>query len=321
MCYFELIGSIIQPAMDPDAFVLTVSVERLDDRTFDNVLLRQLAALYRRLRYETLPLAASQVLIDLRSVRSLFPYAALGLLVLLQGLAPIFEQRVQVLLPSYREAPECVRWIAQSGFLEAANPWADVHCDLHGIVRDDAYLVPVRVIASRQDHLALVNELLDKVPRLLDGALGEEACYRIITVFSELCQNILSYARPGAAAPGFAMLQAFRSTVKFAVADAGLGIPATLRPMYESDLAGLDDSAALAFAMRPGVTSRPNGGGLGLYHLREVIRRHNGILNIRSAGGKLLVSRGIEYLYQPRGLYRAPTYFWGTQIGVIVDRA
>lgn len=301
--------------------MITAPVKRLDDRSFDNLLLRQLTVLYRRLQREALPLAASKILIDLRAMRSLFPYAALGLLVLLQGCAPMFLQRIQVLLPSYAEAPECVRWIAQSGFLEAAEPWADVHCDLHGMVRDDMYLIPIRVIASRQDHVALVNELLEKVPYLLGTTLGNDGCVRIVTIFSELTQNVLSYARPGAAAPGFAMLQAFRGIVKFAVADAGPGIPATLRPTYARELAESDDSATLAFAMQPGITSRLNGGGLGLYHLREVIRRHNGILNIRSGSGKLLLSRGKEFLYQPRGLYSAPTYFWGTQIGVIVDRA
>ena len=53
----------------------------------------------------------------------------------------------------------------------------------------------------------------------------------------------------------------------------------------------------------------------------EVIRLHHGILNIRSGGGKLLVHNDKEYLYQPRGLYRAPMYFWGTQIGVVLHRA
>jgi signal transduction histidine kinase len=304
-----------------DAFVITVSVERLDDSSFDNVLLRQLSALYRRLRDEALPLLASEVRLDLRAMRALFPYAALGLLVLLQGLAPIFQQRIQVLLPSYAQAPDCVRWIAESGFLEAARPWADVHCDVRGMVRDDVYLVPIRVVATRQDHVALVNELLEKVPFLLGSALDQESCFRVITVFSELCQNILAYARPGVAAPGYAILQAFRGTVKFAIADGGPGIPATLRQKYEEALAESDDSVAIGFALQPEVTSWPDGGGLGLYHLREVIRRHNGILNIRSGRGKLLLSRGTEYLYQPRGLYRTPMYFWGTQIGVLMDRA
>ena len=81
-----------------EPFVIKVPVERLDDASFDNVLLRHLSTLYRRVRDEALPLAASYVVLDLRGVRAIFPYAALGLLVLLQGLAPIFQAPMRVLL-------------------------------------------------------------------------------------------------------------------------------------------------------------------------------------------------------------------------------
>jgi hypothetical protein len=303
-----------------EPFVIRVQVERLDDSSFDSVLLRQLSALYRRLRYEAIPLAASQVLVDLRAMRSMFPYAALGLLVLFQGLAPMFDARIRVLLPTYAEAPACIRWIAQSGFLEAARPWAELDCELPAAARDDAYLVPVRIVATQANHLNLVHELLAKIPCVLGSTFGDAGCGRIVTIFSELTQNTLAYAQPGLSAPGFVMLQAFRGIVKFAVADSGPGIPATLRPNYE-EIAEESDSAAIAFALRPGVTSRPDGGGLGLYHLREVIGLHNGILNIRSGRGKLLIHDGKEYLYEPHGLYRAPMYFWGTQIGVVLHRA
>jgi hypothetical protein len=304
-----------------EPFVIKVSVERLDDASFDSVLLRQLSTLYRRVRDEALPLAASYVVLDLRGVRSIFPYAALGLLVLLQGLAPIFQAPMRVLLPAYADAPKCVQWIAQSGFIEAARSWAEVDCDLPHAVRNDAYLVPIRILATKADQQNLIHELLAKVPCLLGRTFGEEGCVRITTAFSELSQNILSYAKPALAAPGFVMLQAFRDIVKFAVADAGPGIPDTLRPSY-AELRDTDDSTVIAFAMRAGVTSRvQGGGGLGLYHLREVIRLHHGILNIRSGSGKLLVHNDKEYLYQPQGLYRAPMYFWGTQIGVVLHRA
>src|SRR5690349_7311577 len=97
--YFGALEGIILRILAPEPFVITVPVTRLDDASFDSVLLRQLSVLYRRLRHEALPLAASYVLIDLRTVRSIFPYAALGLLVLLQGLAPIFQAPIRVLLP------------------------------------------------------------------------------------------------------------------------------------------------------------------------------------------------------------------------------
>jgi Histidine kinase-, DNA gyrase B-, and HSP90-like ATPase len=299
-------------------YVVVVQVGDLDDRSFDSRALAQLTGLFRRLRHETIPIVASRVVIDLRAIRRLFPYAALGLLVLLQGLAPLIEARVRVLLPSYADAPECVSWIAESGFLEAASQWADVECNAPvSSVRNDHYLVPVRLIRTPADHRSLVAELLEKVPYLLSDTFGEATCFQIVTVFSELTQNILSYG----ATPGFAMLQAFRGIVKFAVADSGPGIPETLKPKYAAEIAPWDDSTAIAFALRAEVTTRETGGGLGLYYLRDVIERQNGILNIRSGRGKLLLARGKEYLYQPRGLYRGPLYFWGTQIGVVLKRA
>ncbi len=304
-------------------YILTVSTEVLDDRTFDRNLLNQLAPLYRRLRQEKIPLHASEVMVDLRQVRRIFPYGALGVLVLLEGLVTIFGQRVRLQLPSVTEAEECVTWMAESGFLEAVGNWADVDpVPFGGLlpVRGDAYIIPVRIIEAHKHLLDLVDELLEKIPFLLGRTLSSEACVRVITILSELCQNVLYYASHGDNVRGYAMLQAFKGIVKFAVADTGAGIPETLKPKYQGEIVPWDDSAAIALAMRPGVTTRSSGGGLGLHRVTEVVRRYKGILNIRAGQGKVLLCRGSEYTYQARGIYRGPMYFWGTQIGIVLER-
>jgi hypothetical protein len=305
------------------SFILTVSAEVLDDRTFDRDLLNQLTPLYRRLQHETRPLSVSEVILDLSRVQAIFPYAALGVLVLIEGFAEIFGRRTRLRLPAFANAPECVRWIAGSGFVQAAVPWADVEpmpCGRGHPIRNDPYIIPIRMIEAREHYLDLIEELLDKVPFLLGSALSQTACMRIITAFSELCQNILYYGGNEGGVRGYAMLQAFKGIVKFAVADLGRGIPRMLQPKYESKIVPWDDSLAIALAMESGVTTRPNGGGLGLHHVREMVWKHKGILNIRSGSGKLLVSRGDQYPYLARGIYRGPMYFWGTQIGIVLDR-
>src|SRR5207244_1026521 len=118
-----------------------------------------------------------------------------------------FERRVHLLLPAYTDTPECVKWIAESGFVQAAQLWADVTpIPFNGAlpVRDDAYLISIRTIATRKDHLDLIEELLEKIPYLLGHALSHAACIQIITVFSELCQNILYYSGDGEHTRGYA---------------------------------------------------------------------------------------------------------------------
>jgi signal transduction histidine kinase len=311
------------PADSATCFTVVTPTDVLDDRTFDRQLLNQLAPLYRRLRDEPLPLDASDVVVDLRRLRSLYPYAALGLLVLLETLAAAFERRVKLMVPAYTDTPECVKWIAESGFVQAAALWADVvPLPFNGAlpVRDDPYIIPIRTIRTRENHLDLIEELLNKVPYLLGHALSHAACMRIITVFSELCQNVLYYSSEGSEPRGYAMLQAFKGIVKFAVADSGYGIPSRIRTKYEASITPWSDSAAISLALKAGVTTRPSGGGLGLYHVRETVSRHNGILNVRSGSGKVLLSRGQEFLYEAKGIYRGPMFFWGTQVGIVLER-
>jgi signal transduction histidine kinase len=213
--------------------------------------------------------------------------------------------------------------MAESGFVRAAQAWAEVDpVPFSGAlpVRGDPYIIPIRIIEKRKHHLDLIEELLAKIPYLLGHTLSQEACMRIITVFSELCQNVLYYGSDGDGVRGYAVLQAFKGIVKFAVADTGLGIPHRLRRKYNRQIIPWDDSLAIALAMQPGVTTRPDGGGLGLHHAKEMVRKHNGILNIRSGSGKVLVCRGDEYPYRAKGIYRGPMYFWGTQIGIVLER-
>lgn len=283
-----------------------------------------IAPLYRRLKVESTPLGVSEVVIDLRQVRFMGPYAVLGLLVLAEGLNLIFQKRVKVLLPSYPEAPDCILWIAQSGFLEAIAPWADLEpLPLSGIlpVRDDSSIIPVRVVETRKHYLDLVEELLEKIPVQLGSSLTTEECLRVVTMVSELCQNCLYFGKnEDEEVRAYAMFQAFRGTVKFAVADTGPGIPLTLKRKYHAQITPWHDSLAIALAMKRGVTTREGGGGLGLFHVNDLVGKQNGILNIRSGTGKVLLCRGQEFPYLPGGIYRGPMYFWGTQVGIVLER-
>jgi signal transduction histidine kinase len=89
---------------------------------------------------------------------------------------------------------------------------------------------------------------------------------------AEAIYNVASNAVQ-ASAPGSEVRIATRTTPdgdqEWTVEDAGCGIPATMMPLLGT----------------PGVSSRSGGMGLGLPVALQVIRRHDGVMRVESAGG------------------------------------
>ncbi len=109
---------------------------------------------------------------------------------------------------------------------------------------------------------------------------------------TEMVQNVLDHAQSPVG--GFVVAQGGKrkaSVFELAIADPGLGISASLRRIakYESldtDLAGIQE------ALKPGVTSNPEGNnsGVGLSALRNAVRQNGGTLIVRS--GTAVVESG-----------------------------
>ncbi len=110
----------------------------------------------------------------------------------------------------------------------------------------------------------------------------------VLLAIKEIAQNVVEHAESPVG--GFAIAQRSRSRREFevAVADAGIGIAASLRrnPDYE---AVESDSEALKAALMPGVTSNPGSDnrGVGLASIRDMLRDNGGTLLVRSGRGSI----------------------------------
>ncbi|MNC70022.1 hypothetical protein D3C75_1207880 [compost metagenome] len=93
--------------------------------------------------------------------------------------------------------------------------------------------------------------------------------------------------------------------------DLGIGIAQALKDKYEKKGEILTDRRAISLALLPQVSSRPTGGGLGLYHLAMYVKEHRGSeLLIRSGTVRVLIKHtGSTYTENLR-------YFPGTQVGL-----
>lgn len=117
-------------------------------------------------------------------------------------------------------------------------------------------------------------------------AIDEKDQMAVLLAITEITQNVLDHANSSVG--GFAIAQRAVSRQEFevAVADAGIGIPASLRknPDYQ-DVA--DDGQAISLALSPGVTASPDGGnrGVGLSAIRSFLRENGGTLMVRSGTG------------------------------------
>lgn len=144
--------------------------------------------------------------------------------------------------------------------------------------------VPVVQFRSSEEQFTAGNRLLDTVLSSLPG-LTRHDLGALEWAISEVSDNVLVHS--DSPVGGLVQLSAFpeRRRVELAVADAGLGIPATLRQAI-ADLK--PDSRALEQAVKEGVTrSRAVGRGNGLYGTLEISRVSNGYIHIHSGFGRL----------------------------------
>lgn len=126
---------------------------------------------------------------------------------------------------------------------------------------------------------------------LLHGVPGmtEAQSYPIQLCLNELLQNVFEWAESPIGC--FVLARWYKKTrsVRLAVVDRGIGIPAALRREKVHDLHRADDAAAIEAAVTtPQLTSRRNRiGGLGLKTIREVVCGRDGRLTIVSLRAKV----------------------------------
>lgn len=128
----------------------------------------------------------------------------------------------------------------------------------------------------------IVNAILGAIPDLDRRELSA-----LEWSINEITDNVLNHAQSSIG--GLVQVSTFqrsRKRVEYIVADAGLGIPATLRATHPELTS---DAAALEQAIREGVTRDTNvGQGNGLFGSYQICSHSNGFFQMESGYGKLM---------------------------------
>lgn len=144
--------------------------------------------------------------------------------------------------------------------------------------------VPVVSFRTGSEQYDAANRMIDAVLASLPG-LTRHDLGALEWAINEVSDNVLAHAESPVG--GLVQLSAFaeQRRVELTVADAGVGIPQTLRQALP-DL--YPDSRALEKAVQEGVTrSKAIGRGNGLFGTLEIARVSNGYIHIHSGYGRL----------------------------------
>jgi hypothetical protein len=179
-------------------------------------------------------------------------------------------------------------------------------------------LLEVAVVREPADVHRAVARIKARADLLLVARLGYSplAADRFSVAMAEICQNIADHS----GSPGLAAAQCYlhgpggTPEIRLAVADAGIGLRASLAPRYAREFPGpFDDLAAVRLAFRRGVTRCEDPDrGLGLKIVAEMVRGWGGSLRLRSGTAAFAVGGASGPRLPVAGLAAFP----GTQIGI-----
>ena len=142
---------------------------------------------------------------------------------------------------------------------------------------------PIKVFHSHHDQVHLVYAFMDII--LKSTTLSREILAGLEWSLNEVMDNVANHAK--APAGGFASLTTLNDSVSFTVADAGMGVLASLKEGYPN-LA--NDTEALGEAIKAGVTrNKQFGQGNGLAGTLNITTNSGGSFSISSGRGRLNV--------------------------------
>ncbi len=246
----------------------------------------------------------AEITIDLQSAAFIDPYGAACLCLVARHLAER-KQHLILVLPSNRRAQLTV---AQTGLAAVLRQWAELRNVPGHELRDErSGALPLSLIRTRSDVQTVLTYLVNLAQQRLGFDPGD--VLDASKVVSELCYNVVDHSQTdGLVVAQIGQDRQGRRYVSLAVADAGIGIRASLARRYP-EAAHWRHSDAIQQALG-GLSSRASGGGVGLRSIYAVVRRYSGRLSIRSGDERLHISAE----HQPRALDGA--WFPGTQVGI-----
>jgi hypothetical protein len=171
------------------------------------------------------------------------------------------------------------RLFRNAGWLKLLSPSAEAPPSS----RSDRH-VPVVSFRTGSEQFDAANRMIDAVLASLPG-LTRHDLGALEWAINEVSDNVLAHAESPVG--GLVQLSAFaeQRRVELTVADAGIGIPETLRQAWPELF---PDSRALEKAVQEGVTrSKAIGRGNGLFGTLEIARVSKGYIHIHSGYGRL----------------------------------
>ena len=156
----------------------------------------------------------------------------------------------------------------------------------------DVCVLPITPFRTEND----ANAVWEKASQaLVDYNVGpSNVLNEIDGIFEELALNAAQHSRSPAGSRATLECYEFEEETVFLVgiADAGIGIPTSLRMNPEHRLIR-DDQDAILRATELDVTGTLESRGVGLYHVTERIRAYRGELALISGSGFLMVKSGV----------------------------
>ncbi|RYZ90258.1 MAG: ATP-binding protein [Proteobacteria bacterium] len=244
-----------------------------------------------------------QLVLDMRNVDFVYPYAALAILDLAMGREdwglplPIILRNLQ---PEVHKYLERIDLLTQNSLLLEAESKLEERWNRSP---NSLNVLPITPIGNEDDSL---SNTLEAVTRIFSTHLGSHTEH-VESVVRELCQNI----RDHSGSTGFITLQKTvahpgangeaRSRLRVAVWDRGQGVLASLKPRY-SHLGTA--KAALEGIFEQQLSSRVGLGGTGIFSVARRAEKFSGSVWLRSDDAAFSCSPELNYRRATGGLCR-----------------
>lgn len=250
--------------------------------------------------------------LNLEKINFIEPYGLVGLII-----AARFCKNKGAILKIILPQASIQKYMATMNFFNHIKEYQNVNQGIISYLQlkkpERPLLELTKLVMKDFKEIGDFTDLLDKRMEMMFSNAGKHndlGSKRITTNLLEVCQNIehsLDF--------GYVTVQKYKAPliVKIGVMDLGIGITKALQGQYDKKGEALSDKRAIGLALQSNISSRPTGGGLGLYRLSTYVRNHPGSeLIIRNGTAKChLKHNGIIY-------EENLTFFPGTQLGLVL---
>lgn len=248
--------------------------------------------------------SADEITVDLANAAFIDPFGATFLVLIARHLQAA-GQRVICVLPS---DPQVQMATAELGVVSALRPLLDLRNVTTGSrPSPKASVLPISPIRSTADVQHVLSFLVTLARRRLGFEAGD--VLDATKIVSELCNNVIDHSgAEGLAAARIAQDRQGLRYISLAVVDAGIGIRASLARRFP-EASQWRHAEAIERAL-DGLSSRPEGGGVGLRSVVAVVRHYGGRLAVRSGNERLHLAAAHQLRNWPG------VFFPGTQVGI-----